>query len=217
MLFLVAMDFEYAMANKQVTITKYTGSSKDVTILTEIGDFPVTTIGYRAFSCNELISISLPQNLTTIGQGAFSYNKLTSIDLPQNLTTIGQTAFCKNKLTSIDLPQNLTTIERYAFYNNELTSINLPQNLTLIDDYAFYRNELASICLPNTFRTNKQIINIFEFSLEELDDRNKKFIKPYLAGILEDYCVHYYFHDIIIGYTLPSNELIHEVMETLKN
>ena len=188
------MDFEYAMANKQVTITKYTGSSKDVTILTEIGDFPVTTIGYRAFSCNELISISLPQNLTTIGNCAFQDNKLTSISLPQNCTTIGNCAFWNNNLTSISLPQNCTTIGKCAFWNNELTSIDL----------------------PNKFRTDDQIMDImdiFDFDLEELDNRNKNFIKPYLSKILEDNYVHHHFHDIIIDYTLPSNELIREVME----
>ena len=72
------MDFEYIIANNQVTIIKYTGSSKDVTIPNEIEGLPVTTIGDCAFWNNELTSISLPQNLTTIGECAFYMNNLTS-------------------------------------------------------------------------------------------------------------------------------------------
>ena len=68
------MDFEYIIANNQVTIIKYTGSSKDVTIPNEIENLPVTTIGENAFYHNELTSISLPQNLTTIKERAFMNN-----------------------------------------------------------------------------------------------------------------------------------------------
>jgi len=140
-------------------------------------------------------------------------NELTSIDLPQNLTTIGPFAFWDNMLTSISLPQNLTTICQSAFARNKLTSISLPQNLTTICQSAFARNKLTSISLPNKFRTDYRIRNIFNFDLEELDNRNKIFIKPFLTKILEDYDVHHHFHDIITDYTLPSNELIRKVIE----
>jgi hypothetical protein len=229
------MDFEYTIANNQVTITKYTGSSKNVTIPNEIENLSVTTIGRNTFEDNKLTSISLPQTLTTIKNHAFWKNKLTSISLPQNLTIIGpcafnsnrltsvslpqnlaticQCAFSRNLLTSISLPQNLTTIEQSAFSRNLLTSISLLQNLTTISHFAFMHNKLISISLPNRFRTEEQIKNIFDFSLEELDNRNKKFIKPYLLEILEDYDIHYHFHDIIIDYILPSNKLVRVVIE----
>ena len=233
------MDFEYTIANNQVTITKYTGTSKDVTIPNEIEGLPVTTIAIYAFYSNKLTSINLPQNLTTIRQSAFRNNRLTSISLPQNCTTIGYFTFADNELTSISLPQNYTTIGNFAFHNNfltsislpqncttigenafhynMLTSINLPQNLKTIGEWAFRANMLTSISLPNKFRTKKHIKYIFDFSLEEFENRNKKFIKPCLAKILEDY-VHHHFYDIIIDYMMiPSNELIQEVMETYKN
>ena len=73
------MNFKYTIEHNQVTITKYTGTSKDITIPNEIEDLPVTTIGQRVFSGNELTSISLPQNLTYIGEYAFYNNMLTSI------------------------------------------------------------------------------------------------------------------------------------------
>jgi hypothetical protein len=189
------MDFEYIIANNQVTIIKYTGSSKDVTIPNEIENLPVTVISYSAFS----------------------RNKLTSINLPQNLTTIRQSAFYNNELTSISLPQNLTILGEYAFGWNCLTSISLPQNLTAIGGHAFIGNKLTSISLPHKFRTDGQIQNIFDFSLEELDNKNKKFIKPCLDQILEDYSVNYHFHDIIVDYMIPSNELVREAIEAYKN
>ena len=146
------MDFEYTIENNQVTITKYTGSSKDVTIPNEIEGLPVTTIAI------------------------------------------------------------------YAFYSNKLTSIRLPQNLTTIKSWVFCSNKLTSISLPNKFRTDYRIRNIFNFDLEELDNRNKIFIKPFLTKILEDYDVHHHFHDIIVDYIMmTSNELIQEVMEAKKN
>ena len=43
------MDFEYTIEHNQVTIIKYTGTSKDVTIPNEIENLPVTTIGIGAF------------------------------------------------------------------------------------------------------------------------------------------------------------------------
>ncbi len=98
-----------------------------------------------------------------------------------------------------------------------MTSISLPQNLTTIAYHAFEDNLLTSIDLPNKFRTDEQIQNIFDFSLAELNNRNKKFIKPGLAQIFENHHVHHHFHDIIIDYMIPSNELIRELMEAFKN
>jgi hypothetical protein len=233
------MDFDYTIANKQVTITTYTGTSKNVTIPNEIENLPVTTIRQWAFYDKNLTSISLPQNLTAIGKGALCRNYLTSISLPQNLTTIGSHAFHTNNLTSIDFPQNLTTIEENAFCYNNLTSINnLPQTLTTIGQYAFFDTKLTSICLSqnittigqaaffhnnkltsisllNMFKTEQQIKKIFGIGLEEFNNINRKFIKPHLAEILGD-DIHHHFHDIIASYTTPSNELIQEAIEAIE-
>ena len=51
------MDFKYTIVNNQVTITKYVGSSKDVTIPNEIENLPVTTIERWIFFQKRLTNI----------------------------------------------------------------------------------------------------------------------------------------------------------------
>ena len=136
-----------------------------------------------------------------------------------SVTTIGEYAFYGNKLTSIVLPKTLATINSwafggigdYAFGNNELTSIVLPETLTTIGECAFWNNELTSIVLPDKFRTDEQVQSIFKFSLEELENRNRKFITPYMSKLLFEY-VSYHFHEIITQYTTPSMEIVKEAM-----
>ena len=163
------MDFEYEIKNNKVTITKYTGTSKDVVMPNKMENLPVTTIG----------------------KYAFADNKLTSIVLPKTLTTIGEFAFWTNKLTSIVLPKTLTTICAGSFLDNELTSI----------------------VLPNKFRTDEQVQSIFNFSLEELDNKNRKIVAPHISKLLSEY-VTYHFHDIIVEHTTPSMALVKEVLKT---
>ena len=162
-----------------------------------------------------MTSIVLPKTLTTIGDSAFQSNVLTSIVLPETLATIGKCAFKDNKLTSIVLPETLTTIGNCVFYGNKLTSIVLPETLTTIGECAFWNNELTSIVLPDKFRTDEQVQSIFKFSLEELENRNRKFITPYMSKLLFEY-VSYHFHEIITQYTTPSMEIVKEAMETKK-
>ena len=141
------MDYEYEIQNNEATITKYTGTSKDVVIPNTIKNVAVTTIG------------------------------------------------------------------GFAFWYNKLTSIVLPETLTTIRKYAFKRNLLTSIVLPDKFRTDEQVQSIFNFSLEELDNKNRKIVAPHISKLLSEY-VTYHFHDIIVEHTTPSMALVKEVLKT---
>ena len=55
--------FQYSVTDGQATITGYAGSGGDVTIPGTLGGFPVTTIGYSAFSYTaSLTSVTLPDS-----------------------------------------------------------------------------------------------------------------------------------------------------------
>jgi hypothetical protein len=106
-------------------------------------------------NCNNLTSITLPNNITGIGSQAF-YNcsSLTSITIPDGVTSIGYyySFYNCSSLTSITIPDGVTNLGSWTFYNcSSLTSITLPNTLTTIEDYCFSNcNKLTSITLPNT-------------------------------------------------------------------
>ena len=115
-------DFLYKINDSSITITKYIGTDKEITIPSLINidgeGVPVTTIGDEAFyNCASLTSVDIPSSVTTIGDRAF-YNciSLTSINIPSSVTTIGNSAFIScTSLTSINIPSSVTTIGDYAF------------------------------------------------------------------------------------------------------
>jgi hypothetical protein len=78
-------DFEHIVSNGRVTIAKYTGSAKQVTIPSRLNKLPVTAIGDEAFAHNRLTSVSIPTSITAIGDYAFYRNQLTSVRIPANV------------------------------------------------------------------------------------------------------------------------------------
>ena len=174
-----ASDFSYTIANGAVTITGYTGKSQTVVIPETIGGYPVTAIGDRAFYArNNLISITMPQNVTSIGAYAFyGCNGLPGITIPDHVTTIGEGAFflCSS-LSSIRIPEKVTSIGPDAFrtciwlqtieYNAvKLTTTNIAfeeagrdlgvrvtfgESVKQIPDYLFYGCRVTSAAIPNS-------------------------------------------------------------------
>jgi hypothetical protein len=88
-----ARDFKTTTANGQVTIIGYTGTAKDVSIPSKVNGLSVTAIGVRAFSNNQLTSVTIPNSVTSIGYRAFVGNRLTSVTIPNSVTSIGVAAF----------------------------------------------------------------------------------------------------------------------------
>ena len=194
--------FGYEIKDEAVCITKYVGSSNEVVIPEKIEGYSVTSIGGCAFWDNALTSIDL-SGVESIGENAFSYNILTSIDL-LGVKSIGNEAFLDNELTSIDL-SGVKSIDNRVFEDNDLTSVDLTgvesigigaffnNNLTSIDltgvksigNYAFKDNNLEAIILPEKFRARTK--EIFNFDEEELDNRNKKYVKKYVDKMRELY------------------------------
>ena len=128
-------------------------TSGSITIPSELGGFPVTSITSRAFeNCALLTSVSFPEGVTSIGNSAFNgCSSLTSVSLPEGLSSIESYVFrdCSS-LTSVVFPDGLTSIGDFAFNGcSSLTSVVFPDGLTSIGDFAFNGcSSLTSVSLP---------------------------------------------------------------------
>ena len=166
-------DQGFTISSDGFTITRYTGTSTEITIPDEIKTIDdeafygnkqitkiffntgskLTTIGEEAFSgCTKLTSINIPLNVETIGISAFqSCGSLPSIIIPSNVTDIGSSAFngCF-LLKSINIPFSVSTIGSYTFsFCKALKSINIPQSIKTISNNAFFNcQSLISITIP---------------------------------------------------------------------
>ena len=83
----------------------------------------VTSICEKAFAgCEDLETVTLPDDVTSIGDDAFNNTALTSIAIPASVTSIGKGAFhlCSS-LASVTLNSNPTIGEEAFFYNTTVT------------------------------------------------------------------------------------------------
>ncbi len=128
-------DFIYEKRGNEISITKYTGSDKDVVIPEELEDCPVVDISSGAFRYNIIIeTIVMPDTIETIGTYAFAdCIMLTEIELSNKLQIIDSFAFygC-NKLQTINLPEGLIEIGFCAFSKTAITEIIFPRTLTKV-------------------------------------------------------------------------------------
>lgn len=114
----------------------------------------VIKIGNCAFSCCNLVSVSLSNSLKSIEEEAFSFCfSLKSIVIPDSVKRIGKNAFsgCYN-LVSVSLSNSLRSIEEETFQNcSHLTNIIIPNSVTEIKKGAFAGCfALSSIVLSNS-------------------------------------------------------------------
>ncbi|MBN2627353.1 MAG: leucine-rich repeat domain-containing protein [Spirochaetales bacterium] len=124
----------------------------NVSVESEIGGYPVTSLGSSAFYGSGLTSITIPTSVTSIANYAFSNcSSLASITLPDTITSIGDEAFSYSGLTSITWPSGTTTVPYQALYDcDSLTTVVLPATVTSIGDEAFGLCELLdTINIPS--------------------------------------------------------------------
>ena len=172
----LANGLHYRINDGVAIIDGYTGSEASIEIPSEIDGYPVTEIGWSAFSgctsltsvtipysvtriggsafwrCTSLTSITIPDSVTNIGEYAFeSCTSLTSVTIPDSVTSIGYSAFSGcTSLTSITIPESVTSIKSSTFSGcTSLTSITIPESVTSIGGSAFWRcTSLTSITIP---------------------------------------------------------------------
>ena len=151
----LANGLHYRINDSAAIIDGYTGSEKSLEIPSEIDGYPVTQIGWSAFSgCTSLTSITIPYGVVSIGWKAFfGCTSLTSITIPEDVTSIGESAFesCTS-LTSITIPESVTYLGWKAFSGcASLTSVTIPGSVTSIGIRTFSGcTSLTSITIPGS-------------------------------------------------------------------
>lgn len=136
-------DYEYSITKDGYKLTLLKGSD----ILED----------YAFCDCEDLASISLPENIKSIGRYAFNNcQNLKVLDIPSSVLTIGNSAFenCYS-LEYINLPDGLLTIEEGAFeYCRSLTQITIPKYVQSIEKDTFRECwSLTHFTLLSSFKT----------------------------------------------------------------
>lgn len=124
---------------------KITGYSEDygleVVIPSEIEGKTVAAIGEKAFaSCDNIVSITMPDKVTEIGEFAFAWcSNLETVTLSNGLASIGANAFLFDvALSEISIPEGVTSIETCTFSQcTYLKTVVFPDSLTTIGEKAF--------------------------------------------------------------------------------
>ncbi len=164
---MIIPEFNGKVIDGEATITRYIGSSTEVTIPATYNGYPVTTIDIKAFSSTKVQSITIPSNVTTIHAGAFmdaleletlmvsEENAYYHMDGNCLIETKTKTLHTGLENAVIPTDGSVTTIGDYAFYNADwMTSISIPNGMTSIGDYAFaYCVRLADVVIPNSVVT----------------------------------------------------------------
>ncbi len=149
---LTSGDYSYYVNDDQATVTiaGYTGSETVIEIPSELEGYPVSYIGYQAFTYMEMNSLIIPDGILGIEARAFEYCAIPdSIRLPAGIT-IGEDAFSYALLPSdVKIPDS-STIEKNAFsYSEEMKHVFIGPG-TVVKGRAFeYCDDLNLVVCAN--------------------------------------------------------------------
>ena len=130
-------DYSYTVRNGEATISKYSGTQKDVVIPSELGGYPVVEIGTSAFYSKSITSVVIPDTVRNIGKAAFQFcDDMESVTFGDSVETIGEYAFYECiKIKSLILPDSLTAIGKDALVcSSSLKYLFVPESVTSIGD-----------------------------------------------------------------------------------
>ena len=138
---------------ESVQILDYFGSDTVVSIPSQMGNFPVSTIGYWAFYKKGLIGVTIPGSVTAIHEGAFAENNFVTVTIPGNVNNVGREAFMGNNLTAVIIDEGVAAVGERSFAKNKITDLTIPNSVATIDRQAFAGNRLTSVIIPDTVKT----------------------------------------------------------------
>jgi len=158
------MSFACKDENGVITISKYTGTAKEVDIPAMIDNKPVTTIAYNAFLNNtSIVSVNIPSTVTEIGESAFyGCTSLKSVSFSSSLTTLGTYAFYNcTSLAAVKLPTTLTNVGSTVFGGTAWMN-NYKNDFVIVGDGVLLRyiGKGEDIIAPDTV---KHITNAFYY------------------------------------------------------
>ena len=167
-IYIVVDGIRYGIKEGVATVVEQSRSINTATILSTITykgtSYPVTTIGYGAFSeCDSLTEIVIPESVTTIGEDAFSWcSSLTEVAIPNSVTSIGDYAF--NGCDS--LQYNVYDNAKYLGNENnpyvylveatstDITSVTIHEDCKVVGSSAFRDcSSLTEIIIPDSVTT----------------------------------------------------------------
>jgi len=111
-------DYTYEVVGGEAIITNYSSTAPggNITIPSQLGDYPVTKIDDDAFgSRDKLERITIPDTVISIGARAFrGCTRLASISIPDSVVSIGEEAFYDCSFKSVTIPKSVETIGAHA-------------------------------------------------------------------------------------------------------
>lgn len=150
-------EWQYVEELGGVEIRNYRGTDEVISIPSQLGGYPVKSIGTSAFSGSSFLqTLILPDTVTTVKDYAFrNCPILGSITFSASLTSIGASAFENaGMVTSLSLPASLKSIGGYAFSGcTSLREVSFPTALESIGGYAFMGANLRSVALPDSLKS----------------------------------------------------------------
>jgi hypothetical protein len=163
-------DFEIKQnAQGGITITRYTGKAKNVTIPATISGLPVTEIGNGAFQGLELTAITIPNGVTAIGDRAFGSeflpsgirkNNFQDLVVPDSVIRIGKSAFENCSIRTINLGNGLQYIGGNAFNGNAIDELTISDSVIEIGDSTTVGSGTFAGCGIKTLNLGKSIVKI---------------------------------------------------------
>lgn len=159
-------DYVYTINEDGITLKKYIGTGKEITIPQTIDGYDVVSIGQDCFSDKkDILSVELSGKLKTIQSFAFyRCDKLSKLIIKNGLKIIGRSAFAHcTALEAVTLPESVTKIGECAFANcTELKTVSFAGRRELqIGAAAFSETAIEKIVLPEgtTTISNAAFIN----------------------------------------------------------
>ncbi|MGN0447566.1 MAG: leucine-rich repeat protein [Acutalibacteraceae bacterium] len=146
--------FTYTVTDGEATITRCDSSVEGHLVIPEsIDGYKVTAFAEKAFySCEKIVSVTIPQTVKRIGARAFSYNienvYVDSMDFWYDIVFESSSANPLDQaesfyiggelMTELIIPEGVTELHDYAFYGCEsLISVTFPKSLKVLGEWNF--------------------------------------------------------------------------------